>query len=93
MRVYDHAIFVLYALSFGSIFAALMAVVARVPVVGTAAAPIVLLGVPAHLFVHLKGAYRLTPSGALWRTGVMLGFAQIWLLLFLALVVAVGLWH
>jgi hypothetical protein len=80
VTLFDHAVFVLYSLSFMSVlFIALSlmgmlpeAIGARVvPLIG----PVLTAAIPVHMFFQLKGAYQLKWFSALWRTIVLLIFA------------------
>jgi hypothetical protein len=45
---------------------------------------------PIHMYRQLRGAYRLSKSGALWRTGLLTIFAFMSISLFASLLVTVG---
>ena len=45
---------------------------------------------PVHMYKQLKGAYRLTRLGALWRTWWMLIFATITTTLFILMLLYLG---
>ncbi len=47
--------------------------------------------IPVHMFAQLRGAYRLSVGGALWRTFVLLVSAIVTLSIFASLIVVVGL--
>jgi hypothetical protein len=92
-KAYDHLVFVTYSIAFMS-----LALVAAV-VLRTAGVSGALLGVasmlvpPVHIYRQLKGAYRLTRAGALWRTALLILFAGVALMLFMLLLVALGIGH
>ncbi len=92
VTMYDHAVFSLYALSF---MALLVIVVSLLGMAGLAAAAGILVCVapPIHMFVQLRGAYRLRKRSALWRTVVLLfvslGVFLLYLLTILTLSVAI----
>jgi hypothetical protein len=87
-KIYDHAIFVTYSLSFmmmlvmtGSLlitagFATLASLLFFVP--------------PIHIYRQLKGAYALSWAGALWRATLLTLFANVAIGLFAALLVTIG---
>jgi len=87
-RLYDHTVFVTYSLAFMMLLIIGMSLwgAAGLPGVGFAA-----LYPPFHMYRDLKGAYRLTRFGALWRTGVLLLFTAIALSLFAMAVVVLGM--
>jgi hypothetical protein len=72
--MYDHAIFATYSLTFMSLLAIVLAVLAAVGVPAglcwTAAAFVP----PLHLYKQLKGAYGLSRWGGLWRLAWLLFF-------------------
>jgi hypothetical protein len=86
-KVYDHAIFVTYSLSATMLLLALMAVVGAT---GLSSAWMLLL-IPVHFFLQLKGAYQLSIGSALLRTIALLITAQIVLTLFSAILLLLGL--
>lgn len=90
-RVYDHAIFVTYSLSFMSLLALLLTLLG---VAGLSSKWIAIAAVfmpPLHVYKQLKGAYELGRFSALVRTFVLLVFAAVALLLFLFLLLGLGL--
>ncbi len=88
-RLYDHAIFVTYSISFMSFLLVIMALLRGIGV----SPGYLLLAVPAHMFAQLKGAYELRTRSALWRTFGLLSIAVIVLLAFMALLLASGIEH
>lgn len=91
VNLYDHTVFALYSLSFMSLLAILLMLFSAGPAWAKPAAALVVLIPPVHMFAQLKGAYRLTTGGALWRTAI-LSLASLTILgLFLALMLLVGL--
>jgi hypothetical protein len=88
IAMYDHAVFVLYSLSFMSLlFVALMALGAAHA--GKAVALLASIAPPLHMAVQLKEAYRLRIWATLWRTGALLVVSAIVFVLFLLLIVYV----
>lgn len=80
VTLYDHAVFVLYSLSFMSLFVIFQ--VALLNVGGSVGQLPTVLGVvipPLHMFAQLKGAYRLSWRGAGWRA-VILTMASVFVL-------------
>lgn len=88
VAMYDHAVFVLYSLSFMSLlFVALMALGAAHA--GKAAALLATFAPPLHMAVQLKEAYQLGVWSTLWRTVALLIVSAIVFVLFLLLIVYV----
>ena len=88
---YDHGVFVLYSLTFMSIFAMVMGFLGRLGGFGATLASLATLGVPVHMFAQLKGAYGLSIFSALWRTVALLVFCVIVITLFLIAILYLGL--
>lgn len=91
VNFYDHVVFALYALSFVSILFVVMVLAGRSDFTFWIAPMAVSLGIPIHMFFHLKGAYALGWFSALWRTFFLLIFANIALVIFLVTILIVGL--
>jgi len=89
VNLYDHTVFALYSLSFMSLL-----VVANM-LLGSAglgvAASVLALIPPLHMFAQLKGTYRLSVRGALWRTAVLSIASLFVLALFAGLMLLIGL--
>jgi hypothetical protein len=85
IAVYDHAVFVLYSLSFMSLL--LIAVFALAPTGwGRPIATLALLAVPVHMALQLREAYGLGMLATLWRTAALLVGACLALLLFVTFI-------
>ena len=90
-KLYDHAIFVTYSLSF------MMFLVVVLSLAETAGAPAWLFGTllllvpPVHMFAQLRGAYALRKRSALWRTIALLSLAWVALIMFALLLIVLGL--
>ncbi len=103
VHTYDHVVFALYSLSFMSLLFIVMALLAKIdPLAGEhhhgsdvnysgGIGAILSFAIPIHMFVQLRGAYRLSFVGALWRTFVLLIASIVTLSLFAALIVVAGL--
>ncbi len=103
VHTYDHVVFALYSLSFMSLLVIAMALIAQVdPTAGAhgrgetvnfsgGIGGILTFAIPVHMYAQLKGAYRLSVGGALWRTFVLLISAIVTLSIFASLIVVVGL--
>jgi hypothetical protein len=87
---YDHLVFVTYSIAFMSlaliVFISLSGLGVREGVVSVA----FILVPMVHLYRHLRGAYQLRPLSALWRTVVLLIFANLALTVFILLLLAIG---
>jgi Protein of unknown function (DUF3667) len=86
-RLYDHAVFVTYSLSFVMVLLVAMALLAAT---GAPSAWALLL-VPVHMFRQLMQAYTLGWFSTLWRTAVLLCVSATVLVLFGAALLALGL--
>lgn len=88
--MYDHAVFATYSLSFMSLLAITLAVLATTDVLGGWLLFGVFLIPPLHIYKQLKGGYRLSRVGALWRTAWTLIFACVTSSLFVLLLLYLG---
>ena len=88
-RLYDHAVFVTYSLSFITLLVvtAVLIGVAGLPQIAGFAALIP----PFHMYRQLKGAYGLSRGSALLRTVLLVSFAIVALALFGLLLFGLGL--
>lgn len=91
LTLYDHVVFTLYSLSFASVVFVVVALTANTPWLKWIGGAAFSLGMPVHMYFHLKGAYALGWWSALWRTFFLLLFALIALGLFVVLIVLLGL--
>lgn len=89
VTMYDHGVFSLYALSF---MALLVITVALLGMAGlsTVAGNLLWIAPPIHMFMQLRGAYRLRKFSALWRTAVLLVVSLCVLILYLVLILTVS---
>lgn len=86
-KLYDHAIFVTYSLSFVMVLLVAMALLSALGVsTGWA-----LFLVPVHMYRQLKQAYKLGWFSALWRTATLLIVSSIVLTLFGTLLLVLGM--
>jgi len=90
VHLYDHVVYALYALSFAALLFVAGMVTAQSSWTVWITPWLFLVGLPAHTYFHLKGAYALGWFSALWRTFFMLIFACVIILIFLMLVIIVG---
>src|SRR5262249_19097160 len=91
LTLYDHAVYALYGLSFASLIFVGVLALAPTPWTRWAAGGVLILGLPTHIFFHLKGDYALGVWSALWRTCFMLFFALICLVIYLMAIFVLGL--
>lgn len=86
-KLYDHAVFVTYSLSFVMVLLVTMALLAATGIpTGWA-----LFLVPVHMFRQLQQAYGLGRLSTLWRTATLLLVSSIVLTLFATALLALGL--
>jgi len=85
IAVYDHAVFVLYSLSFMSLLAIAFVLLVSTSW-GSPIAALLLLVVPVHMAMQLRETYGLGVAATLWRTATLLVFASLALLLFLTFI-------
>jgi hypothetical protein len=86
VRMYDHAIFSLYSLSFMSLLFVLLALCSAIGL-SSLVAPGLMLVPPVHMFMQLRETYSLSVFSALWRTLALLAVCGTAFLLFLAFIV------
>jgi hypothetical protein len=90
--LYDHGVFVLYSLTFVSLFVLAAVLLGQVATgLGVLAWGLMPFIVPLHIYYQLQGAYGLRTFSTLWRLWVLLFFCSIISLLFLMLVAYLGL--
>lgn len=87
-RFYDHVVFVTYSIAFMTLFVVVLTALGWIGLGGLEG--IALAAVPLHFFLQLKGSYRLTNAGALWRTLALSILAILALFLFGILMFLVG---
>jgi len=85
IAVYDHAVFVLYSLSFMSLLAIAFVLLVSTSW-GSPIAALLLLVVPVHMAMQLRETYGLGIAATLWRTAALLVFASLASLLFLVFI-------
>ncbi|MBB3911659.1 DUF3667 domain-containing protein [Sphingomonas desiccabilis] len=89
-RMYDHAIFVIYSISFMNLLFVVMALCSLSPLLSWLDGWLLLVP-PIHMFAQLKGAYRLRTFSAAWRTVALLFVTALVLSIFVSLLVVLGL--
>jgi hypothetical protein len=90
-KLYDHAIFVTYSLSFMMLGATIVTLLMMVGAPDWTYGCLIAFGPPAHIYAQLRGTYGLGRFSALWRTVALLIFVSITLTLFLILLLGLGL--
>jgi len=91
VHLYDHAVFVTYSLSFMMGLAIIGGLLVAAGY--SAVAGFLFFVPPFHMYRQLKGAYSLSRWGALLRTMLLLVFSFIVLVIFAAMMVALGLFE
>lgn len=89
-KLFDHAIFITYSLTFMMLWSALLAIIITYEIANPIIMAPVMLYPVVHMFRQLKQAYELSWFSALWRTVLLLLFAGMALILFALLVVGLG---
>jgi hypothetical protein len=88
-RMYDHTVFVTYSLCFMTLLAIVGAVLMKAGL--SNAAGLLWVIVPVHWYRQLKGAYRLTRVGALWRTAALVLITAVTTTFFLLILLGLGI--
>jgi len=83
-RAYDHTVFVTYSLCFMML---LLVAGSAIGLVWPTVASLLFFVPPFHMYRQLKGTYRLSRWGALWRTTLLIGFAWAAIGMFVAAIV------
>lgn len=76
-KAYDHAIFIIYSLSFMSLMTVILSAAAHIPALSGPVSILFLVLPPIHLYRQLRGAYELRRRSALWRAMMLSFFACI----------------
>ncbi|RHW16777.1 DUF3667 domain-containing protein [Sphingomonas gilva] len=90
-RMYDHAVFVTYSLSFMTLLVIALSIAGAAGLGGVVIATVATFAPPLHMYKQLRGAYRLRRFSALWRTIFLISFAFVALLFFLFMLLGMGL--
>jgi hypothetical protein len=89
-KIYDHAVFVTYSLSFMSLLLIALSAMNALNVPGDIPETLLVAIPPIHMFRQLKAAYGLSAFGALLRTSMLLVAASIVLVFFVLILLALG---
>ena len=92
VTLFDHAVVVLYSLSFMSLLFVVGALTAMWAAgIFEFVMSVIALAIPVHVFFHIKGAYGLNWFSALWRTSILLLICVLALSVFFLAIVVLGL--
>ncbi|HEV2568470.1 DUF3667 domain-containing protein [Sphingomonas sp.] len=89
-KVYDHAVFVTYSLSFMSILVIALTLLGKAGVGEDGLALAALVIPPLHMYRQIRGAYGTRRRWAILRTLLLVAFAAVTLTVFFLLLFAVG---
>ena len=89
-KMFDHAVFVTYSLTFIMQLGVMCALLISVPETEVLGGLLLTLYPPVHMYRQLRGAYQTSRFGALWRMCLLCVFASTALTLFAVLVVTLG---
>lgn len=89
-KLYDHAVFVTYSLSFMSLLIIVLTLLSKAGLGAGAITAAVFVIPPVHIYRQLRGAYGIGRWSALARTAALLVFAGFCLSIFLLLLIAMG---
>jgi hypothetical protein len=90
-KLYDHAVFVTYSLSFMTLMVIALTLLSQIGVSSDVIAPAAMIIPPLHIYRQLRGAYGTGRFRAILRTIALVIFASVTLLLFFMLLLALGL--
>lgn len=91
VAMYDHAIFSLYSLAFMSmLFIAVSLLIKFTSNTEALIGWLIAFAPPLHMFFQLRGTYRLTNFGALWRTVALLFITLMTSITFVIFIVSMG---
>lgn len=89
-KMFDHAVFVTYSLTFMMMVTALFAVLIQFPATEVIGGLMLAFVPPIHLYRHLHHAYETSRFGAFWRMCILSGFAMTALTLFVMFIITLG---
>jgi hypothetical protein len=90
IAMFDHAVFVLYSLSFMSLLFVSLTLLGMAGASGLVVL-LALIAPPVHMFVQLRGTYGLSVFSGLWRTVALMCVAGVVMLLFMLLVLVMSM--
>jgi Protein of unknown function (DUF3667) len=89
-RMFDHAVFVTYSLTFMMILVVISALFINFPGTEVIGGLALAFAPPIHMYRHIHHAYETSRFGAFWRMCVLLVFAMTALTLFATMIVTLG---
>lgn len=89
--IYDHTIFVTYSLAFATLLVTVLVLAGQTGIGSDVLAVAMLIVMPIHQFMQLRGAYSLRKRSALWRLVVLQVVIMIVIGLFATLIFGLGL--
>lgn len=89
-KMFDHAVFVTYSLTFMMMLTASFAVLIQFPATEAIGGLMLAFVPPIHLYRHLHHAYETSRFGAFWRMVILSMFAMTALTLFVMLIITLG---
>ena len=89
-KMFDHAVFVTYSLTFMMLLGVLCAFLIQFPATEWLGGLALAFYPPIHMYRHLHHAYETTRFGAFWRMIILSVFAMTALTLFAALIITLG---
>lgn len=90
LGLYDHTVFVTYSIAAMTLLTVVLMVLSKLGVPEGALMLAFALLAPVHIWVHLRGSYRLSKSGTSWRFGLLSAFIWFAVALFAAILFALG---
>jgi Protein of unknown function (DUF3667) len=90
-KIFDHLVFITYSLCAVTLLLAMSAVFSSISFLEAVAVPMLIFLPPVHMYLQLKGAYRLSSLSSIWRTIFMQTAAVIVIVLFSLILFALGL--
>ncbi|NVD44815.1 DUF3667 domain-containing protein [Qipengyuania atrilutea] len=88
--LYEHAVFVTYSIAFTTLLLSLALVLARLGMPSEFLVTTIVLGIPVHHALQLRGTYGLSKRSTLTRLFILEWFVVIVLMLFLTILLALG---
>lgn len=92
-KFYDHLVFVTLSITFMLLLVTLLSVLGWLGLASGLIATAVFVIPPLHLYRQVRGAYASSRLGALLRTGVLILFGFVALIVYLVILLALGVMH
>ncbi len=90
-KLFDHAVFVTYSITFIMLLGILSAVFINIPALEPVGEMLLAFYPPIHMYRHIHHAYETSRFGAFWRMCLLSVFAMTALTLFAVMIVALGM--